>query len=377
MRNHNPRVVLALTATATEEIEKDIREVLGIQDAYKIVHMPERTNLKLSSATHPGMTDLIKIMDAAEGSGIVYCSTVKNVEALGSEIGTALPGRVGIFHGRMRPNDKHLSQEMFMQDQVQWMIATNAFGMGIDKPNIRHVIHHDMPGSLMSLVQENGRAGRDGKESRCLTLYQEESYKTQLYFAKQAFPEERQIRAVFELLKRSPKNADGEVEKSIEQLAYDFGNPYEKGMIANALGILVRDRVIARPKSEDKVAKVSFISTPDDQRFHKTYDAITKIARPDDDGFYAFDLELLSQRVGVTTATISKNLKGWHADGNLRYIAPFRGAPTKIIGSIDNVDFARLAIKRADLMKKLELVKKYFSIPDSEKHVFLAQNFIS
>jgi len=378
IRNFNPKVVLALTATATAEIEQDVRNVLGIQDAAKISYLPERTNLKLSSSDYPGDVGLAKKIEAINGSVIVYCATVKSVESLGQTLSSFLPNQVSIFHGQLPPGDKRVSQEMFMQNQLKVMVATNAFGMGIDKPDIRAVFHYDVPGTIESLMQEIGRSGRDGLDSWCEAFYREDSYNTQRFFLDSSFPSERDIRSVFNTLTRANKNDRGEVTLTIKEIAAANGNPWEAAMVNSAISILVRHGVIERPKSDEKVGKISFHTVPDEARLHEYYDLIcgdNGIGKLGDDGTFAFDIDLLSSRVGVSKETVTKNLRKWQSNGVLTYIPPFRGAPTKIIGDVNKVEFARLKAKYEEAVLKLDKVLLYFKVPDAEKHAFLRDYF--
>jgi ATP-dependent DNA helicase RecQ len=378
IRNFNPKIVLALTATATEEIEHDVRDVLGIQDAAKISYLPERSNLKLASSDYPGDFQLVKKIEQIEGSVIIYCATVKSVESLGQTLSSLLPNQVSIFHGQLPPGDKRVSQEMFMQNQLKVMVATNAFGMGIDKPDIRAVFHYDVPGTIEALVQEDGRAGRDGLDSWCETFYREESYKTQRHFLDSSFPSERNIRSVFNTLTRANKNERGEVTLTIKEIAAANGNPWDVAMVNSAISILVRHGVIERPRSDEKIGKISFHTVPDNEKLHEYYDLIcgdNGIGKLGEDGTFAFDAELLATRVGVSKETATKNLRKWQSEGLLTYIPPFRGAPTKIIGDVNKVEFARLKAKYEEAVLKLDRVLEYFKIPDAEKHAFLRSYF--
>lgn len=378
IRDLNPKVVLALTATATEEVETDIRRIFGIQNAFKIAYLPVRENLKFKSEDHPGDNGLLRRMEETDGSYIVYCATKVEVERLGKLCETALPDKTTIYHGGMGAPDKNACQDLFMSGEAQGVIATKAFGMGIDKANIRAVYHNDIPGSIEAYTQESGRAGRDGLDSLCLAFFQEKSFKTQQHFIDSGYPSEKDIRLLFAMLQRCPVNAKGEIVKTVKDMSYDlYGNQYQEAKTQAALSIMQRHGVVERPQSEEKIGKVSFSCVPDDLKQLEYHTQIVKIGKISDDGMYAFDIDLLRTMLGVGEATVVSNLKKWETNGHLRYVAPFRGKPTRIIGNVDKVEFARIKAKHEDMLKKLKMMREYFTIPDEKKAEFLSSYFDS
>lgn len=375
IRQFNPRLVLALTATATEEVEEDIRDTLGIKDAAKITFMPERSNLKLSSSDHPGEYGISKILQQIDGSAIVYCATVKEVESLGKNLANLLPNQVTIYHGQLQDHEKRNSQDMFMQGELKYMVATNAFGMGIDKADIRGVIHHDVPGTIEALVQETGRAGRDGKDSRCLTLFREKSMHTQRWFLDSSFPSEKMVRHVFKTLEQATPNANGEIMLTIKDIAAKTGDVWAEQAVNASLNILMKAGAIERKRSEEKIGKVQINTIPNLEKFQDYHEVIKTVGKQTSDGLLTFDLDIVTAKIGVAQATVVKNLKLWQTEGYLTYIAPFRGVPTKVTGSVDKVPFPRLAIKYKEAVAKLEEVRRYCQTPDKDKHEFLRAYF--
>lgn len=187
-------VCLALTATATPQVQQDISNSLGLTDANKFVASFNRKNLYLDVTTKTGpLRQTIEFLeDHNEQSGIIYCFSRKQVDELSLDLEangySVLPYHAGLGEARRVKN-----QEAFIRDEVDIIVATIAFGMGIDKPDVRFVIHYDMPKNIESYYQQIGRAGRDGLQADCLFLFSYGDAGKIRYFINEKTGEERQI----------------------------------------------------------------------------------------------------------------------------------------------------------------------------------------
>ncbi|MCG5055592.1 MAG: ATP-dependent DNA helicase [Myxococcales bacterium] len=192
--------ILALTATATPAIADDVLVQLGMKDSEVFRVSFHRPNLAFDVRKVAGEADKLrllgKMIQRLRRPGIIYCATTRAVDDLFIALKA---GKVPVerYHGKMTAGERERAQASFMQHgRKVVMIATNAFGLGIDKPDIRYIIHYQMPGSPEAYVQEAGRAGRDGKLARCILLFQPEDIDIQEYFLKEAHPTKSQAQKV-------------------------------------------------------------------------------------------------------------------------------------------------------------------------------------
>ena len=182
---HNRPVVGAFTATATADVKSDIIRMLGLRDPLSLTTGFDRPNLYIEVARPKNKSKYFHELIEQRGGlcGIVYCATRKTVDTVCAEL-----RRRGIaasrYHAGLEDMERRVNQEDFIQNRITVMVATNAFGMGIDKPDVRYVIHYNMPKNLEGYYQEAGRAGRDGKPSECILLFSSEDIKTAEFLTK-------------------------------------------------------------------------------------------------------------------------------------------------------------------------------------------------
>lgn len=218
-------VCIALTATATPRVRQDIATNLNLVEHKIFLASFNRENLFLQVLPkHNAFRQVVDFLKAHEGqSGIIYCFTRKQVDELTGDL-LELGFSCKPYHAGLPDEVRHLNQELFIRDEVQIIVATIAFGMGINKSNVRFVIHHDLPKSLESYYQEIGRAGRDGLRADCLLLYSYADTAKALYFIEQKEKETEKVVAK-KHLDAMVKYAESEICRRIPLITY-FGEDY-------------------------------------------------------------------------------------------------------------------------------------------------------
>jgi ATP-dependent DNA helicase RecQ len=212
----NHPTVLALTATATPAVREDILHQLGIEDVKPIVKGFDRPNLQYEARKADKEADKFKILqqlftgrDALEGTGIIYTATIKNALEVQKYLTDTMNIPAAVYHSKLHKEDRTLVHECFMNETIRAVVATNAFGLGIDKPNIRFVVHYDLPGSLEAYTQEAGRAGRDAEKSRCILIYRMSDTRVQNYFLTGKYPDIEEVQRVFGTIEVFGDQEDG------------------------------------------------------------------------------------------------------------------------------------------------------------------------
>ena len=208
--------VLALTATATPAVREDVLHQLGIEHVKPIVKGFDRPNLVYEARKADKEADKLKILsqiftgrNALEGTGIIYTATIKNALEVQKYLTSTLDIPAAVYHSKLHKEDRTLVHECFMNETIRAVVATNAFGLGIDKPNIRFVVHYDLPGSLEAYTQEAGRAGRDGEKSNCILIYRMSDTRVQNYFLTGKYPGIEEVQRVFGTIEVFGAQADG------------------------------------------------------------------------------------------------------------------------------------------------------------------------
>jgi ATP-dependent DNA helicase RecQ len=256
---------VALTATATPHVRSDIVEQLELQSPTTIITGFDRKNLSyhvLPTRTEQDKDDaLVHLLRANDGLAVVYASTRRAVERIAGLLERARISAAA-YHAGLDDAHRHDVQESFMTEQVRAIVATNAFGMGIDKPNVRLVVHYAMPGTLEAYYQEAGRAGRDGQPAACYLLHAFPDRFTHEFFIKGAYPERSVIEEVFDLLKR---NADvtGAFELSPDAIAARIKSKVSGRDVESVLRILAQAGAIRAEQEGGARVIVRIMATPE------------------------------------------------------------------------------------------------------------------
>ncbi len=259
--------VAALTATATPEVRDDILVQLGLgvdgRNAPQVlVSGFARGNLTLVvSRVRTAAEKLARISAAAAavGSGIVYCATRKNVERVAQSLRNA-GVRCIAYHAGMTDEQRSAAQDAFMRGDIPLAVATNALGMGVDRADVRCVIHHDIPGSVEAYYQEAGRAGRDGEPAWCELLYNYADVRTQEFFVAGANPGRADIARVYATLQFLCAN--GSIEMPITRIAELIGKTCNSMAVGGALHVLEKAGAIQREYAQGSRTHTTHLVTP-------------------------------------------------------------------------------------------------------------------
>ena len=255
---------VALTATATPAVRDDIVTQLALRTPKVVVAGFDRKNLHYHVLSTKTAADkdaaLVRLLKDREGVAVVYASTRRAVESVAQTLRRARV-KASAYHAGLDDDKRRTVQEAFMNEDVRVIVATSAFGMGIDKPNVRLVVHHAMPGSLEAYYQEAGRAGRDGKHGDCVLLHMYPDRFTHEYFVKGAHPSRDAVERTWALLRKDALRHA--LTTDPEALAARLPKAVGERTVASALRLLVKVGALRDASSNGSRARVRLLATPE------------------------------------------------------------------------------------------------------------------
>jgi len=372
-------VVVALTATATPEVRDDIVKQLALEDSELVITGFARPNLQfavMSAANGQKIESILNLLttNSELGSGIIYVGTRARADEIVEVLIDNDIKAVG-YHAGMDGESRDWVQNKFMSGEAQVVVATNAFGLGIDKKDIRFVIHHDLPGTIEAYYQEAGRAGRDGKPSFCLLFYHAQDRYLREFFIKGDNPDPRIIIEIYDFLLR---RAGLEIETSASilityaEIAQNLSDSVPEMAIGTALKILEKEGYISRPNEKNSN---SFLKTKKDwsevaasigKRAKSQIEIVEKLGEKyhhDLEKGWEFNPEEVSVVLKVKKDSLLRAIKKLAEKDLVEYRPPFRGTEIKILKIIEpediNLDFKALKAKADRAYEKLNEMENY------------------
>ena len=366
--------VLALTATAPKEVQDDIVLQLGLVEPERFVTGIVRENLRFEvvrAKTRAEKDDLLLERVRKPGATLIYCASRKQVERL-HDLLKARGRPVLRYHAGLSEEERTRAQEGFLTGGAPLLVATNAFGMGVDRPDVRRVIHFEIPRTVEAYVQEAGRAGRDGRPATCTLLWHPGDVHIQRWFLESANPSREVVTEVCRVLLEA---GERRLELTAEGIATRMHLEAPPAAVSASLAILDRAAVVRRGRRGENRAKVT-VKPPPESLFGapQVPPGLSRLLlwlskRLGTGREQAVDLEETADLLGRSEDTLRKGLQRLHELGRIEYVPPFRGRATEIRAEglpedvLGNVDFDELERKRAREERKLDQIIGYAQSP--------------
>lgn len=369
----NPQTV-ALTATATSLVQDDIAKILRLEKPAKFVTGFARTNLKLLVKSPKGNAnkdqELTRFLKSHPGCGIIYASTRKNCEQLIELLSEELDRSVAFYHAGLTVDTRRKVQEQFMSGEIEIIVATNAFGMGIDKSDLRFVVHYNLPGSIEAYYQEAGRAGRDGEPSECLMLFSYQDKFIQEFFIENSYPSKDTVREVYAYLCSIDKVP---IEMTLQEVKDDLGLQIGTSGIATCENLLEKAKAIERLDSRHNSAGIRIDSDlptlidflPRDARSQRhVLRGLERIVGDLRNERVMFQPKWLADQLDMKWDAVNRAIRQLVKLPMIDYIPPFRGRAIHVLDrrkkfSELEIDFGELARRQQAEHDKLDSVIRF------------------
>ena len=381
-------VVVALTATATPEVRADIVKQLELSNSELVITGFARPNLQFGVVQANSSVKIDMIVDAIKGlgtgAGIVYVGTRNKADEL-AEVLNLNDVKAVVYHAGMDSESRDWVQNSFMAGSAQVVVATNAFGLGINKKDIRFVIHHDMPGTVEAYYQEAGRAGRDGQPSYCLLFHSPQDRYLREFFIKGDNPSPQVILEIYDFLLNQGTTADNDsILVTYADIAKHLSEPLPEMAIGTSLKILEREGYITRPNEKTTnaylKAKVDLVKISESipKRAKAQIEVVAKLIERYSKDILAgweISLENLAGILSVKKDTLSRTIKKLAENNLLEFRPPFRGTEIKVLKRVQaedlELDFRALKDKLSRAYEKLDEMESYVYCLDCRQEYIL------
>ena len=371
--------VVALTATATPEVRDDIVKQLDLKNAELVITGFARPNLQFAvvpAANNQKLENILNILttDSNLGAGIIYVGTRARADEI-LEVLTDNDIKAVAYHAGMDAESRAWVQEKFMKGEAQVVVATNAFGLGINKKDIRFVIHYDLPGTIEAYYQEAGRAGRDGQPSFCLLFYHQQDRFLREFFIKGDNPDPEMIIEIYEFLLRRAgleMDPDSSILLTYAEIAQNLTQSVPEMAIGTALKILEREGYITRPneKTSNSYLKAKkewpLIAASLSQRAKSQIEVVEKLGEKYGEELKAgweFNPEEVAVVLKVKKDSLLRVVKKLAEKDLVEYKPPFRGTEIRILKIEEpenlHLDFKALKAKASRAYEKLDEMENY------------------